>query len=388
MSGFEEFTQAVAASSAPKGRDEQPSLNKVAVLGGGSDGCLLAALALSEGAQVTLFSAYGAELEALHASSGVTLRGAGPVGTYQVARAKGTSIQTTAELDRAIQGADVIFLTGPVHKYRTYAMVLADHLSDGQVVVLPEGRSLGALETAWLLRTGGCTADITLVEAQGLPYWIDAAGSVLTLTERAPVPAATLPASRASVIAALSRFMPGIGAVESVLTSGFSDGSALVELPALLLASDMAPLPMGAVPLPENDTFAARLSDNQKQVIARLADERRAVARAFGVRNLPETDDWVTQYAGAPKGNAARPLPTDTDKHLRDGVIGSLIPLISAASLTGTPVPVTQAMVTLAGAVLSSDVASAGRRLETIGINATDIDTARKAMDAIAKGDR
>ncbi|MBU2980638.1 hypothetical protein KO498_02310 [Lentibacter algarum] len=388
MSGFEEFTEAVATVSVNERAASGPDLSKVAVLGGGADACLLAALALSEGAEVTLFSAYGTELEAIRASSGISLRGAGPVGTYQVDRERGPSIQTTAELDRAVGRADVIFLTGPVHKYRTYAMVLADHLADGQIIVLPEGRSLGALETAWLLRTGGCTADVTIVEAQGLPFWVDAKGTVLTLTERSQIPAATLPAGRNEVIAALGQLMPRLSATDSVLASGFADGSALVELPALLMAGEGSKLPMGAVALPENDTFAASLGVQQRSVIDQLAGERRAVAKAFGVRNLPDTDTWITQYAGAFKGAAARPLPTQIEQTLRDGVIGSLIPLISAAALTSTPVPVTQAIVTLAAAVLPADVASAGRRLETIGITATDIDTARKAMDTIAKGGR
>ena len=87
-----------------------------------------------------------------------------------------------------------IFLTGPVHKQRTYAMVLADHLRDGQVLVLCPGRSLGALETAWSLRIGGSTADITIVEAQASPYWVHAEGAILHLTEAHPTPAATLPA--------------------------------------------------------------------------------------------------------------------------------------------------------------------------------------------------
>lgn len=127
---------------------------------------------------MTLFSAYGAELKSLRSSSGVTLRGAGPVGTYQVDRENVPSIKACAQLDEAVAAAEVIFLSGPVHKQRTYAMVLADHLSDGQVLVLAPGRSLGALETAWFLRIGGCKADITIVETQGLPYWIQAEGAV------------------------------------------------------------------------------------------------------------------------------------------------------------------------------------------------------------------
>jgi hypothetical protein len=71
---------------------------------------------------------------------------------------------------------------------------------------------------------------------------------------------------------------------------------------------------------------------------------------------------------------------------LRDGIIGSLVPLLSAAKLTGVCVPVTESMVTLTSSILGADVAAAGRRLDTIGIVEGDIDSARRAMDAIAMG--
>ena len=69
-------------------------------------------------------------------------------------------------------------------------------------------------------------------------------------------------------------------------------------------------------------------------------------------------------------------------------MIGSLVPLISAAAIAGVPVPVTESMITLASGVLGADVAAAGRRLNTIGIRTQDIETARQAMDAIATGHR
>lgn len=389
MSGFEEFTDAVTQVAAKGSGVAHRRLDRIAVLGGGSDACLIAALCLAEGAEVTLFSAYGAELDMLRASSGISLRGAGPVGTYQLDRDKGPSIRTTAEIDRAVQYAEVIFLTGPIHKYRTYAMVLAGHLQEGQVIVLPQGRSLGALETAWLLRTGGCTVDVTIVEAQGLPYWINAQGSVLNLSAAGPVPAATLPSGRNDIVKTITRFLPNLVAGDSVLASGFADGSSLVEFPALLIAGQGGvPVPMGGTPLSENTTFATLLGDAHHSIIARLAAERRKVAAVFGVRNLPDDATWVARYAGALRGEGARTVPSvnETQQILRDGVIGSLVPLISAAALTGTEVPMTQAMITLATTMLGADVGSAGRKLSTIGIATSDIDTARKAMDAIATG--
>lgn len=394
MDGFEEFANAVAgAGTRTLGHAPAAVLRRVAILGGGAEGRLLAALALAEGFEPVLFSAYGAELDMLRASSGVTLRGDGPVGTYQVDRDSGPSIHTTPELDRAVADADVIFLTGPIHKQRTYAMVLADHLRDGQVLVMAPGRSLGALEAAWFLRIGGCTADITLVEAQQLPYWITETGAVLTLSAVGSVAAATLPRGRTDILAGLAALLPNLRPCDSVLESGFADGSALVELPALMLSGPAlhpgaAPIPMGGVPLDENATFAALIGPQHRTMIARLAEERHAVARCFGVRGLPSSEDWISIHAGAPKGVGARAIPDQATAAamLRDGIIGSLVPLISAAGLAGQEVPVTQSMVTLAATLLGADVAAAGRRLDTIGIAASDIDSARRAMDAIAMG--
>jgi len=274
-------------------------------------------------------------------------------------------------------------------------MVLADHLHDGQVLVLAPGRSLGALEAAWMLRIGGCSADIVLVEAQGLPYWISEQGATLGLSAAGPVAAATLPRGRSDILRGLGRYLPGLVEQASVLESGFADGSALVEVPALLLGgpgldNGAVPVPMGGVALDENATFATLIGPQQRAVIDRLAQERRAVARPFGLRDLPDTDAWVRTHAGAVRGAGARPIPDKKAANilLRDGVIGSLVPLISAARLAGIDVPVTQSMVTLASSILGADVAAAGRRLETIGIEASDIDTARRVMDAIAAGTR
>ena len=388
---FEEFVSSVAAKARPSGLVPVRAMDTVAVLGGGTDALLLAALCLAEGAQVTLFSAYGRELAQLRNAGGVTIRGAGPVGTYQVDRGGAPSIRTTGELDAAVGAADAIFLTGPVHKQRTYAMVLADHVRDGQVLVLAPGRSLGAAEVAWLLRVGGCRADITIVEAQGLPYWAEAKGTQLNLSAAAPFAAATLPAGRSDCIDALRRFLPNIVPVPSTVHSGFHDGSGLVEVPALLLGGVVAgsggpAVPEGGVPLAENRTFRALLGPGQMAVIARLATERRRVAARFGVRDLPDDGTWVEAHAGAARGEGARPVPDSAAaaRIVRCATIGSLAPLLSAARIAGIAVPATEAMITLASTVLGADVEPAGRKLDAIGINAGNLDEARRILDTIA----
>jgi opine dehydrogenase len=392
--GFEEFAEAVATRS---GGDVSapPRYDRVTVLGGGSDALLLSALCLAEGADVTLFSAYGAELDALRGGHGIALRGAGPVGNYQVDRDDAPSIATTAELDRAVAGAEVIFLTGPVHKQRTYAMVLADHIRDGQVLVLAPGRSFGAAEAAWLLRVGGTKADYTLVEVQGLPYWHAVAGNQLHLSVAGGVSAATLPAGRGDAVEGLRRFLPNLLPVINTVRSSFDDGSGLVEVPALLIGGPavkdgLPTVPDGAVALAENNTFRALIGPQHEAIMVRMAQERMEVAKRFGVRDLPGLGEWQERHAGALKGEGSRPVPpfAKAQKIVRCATIGSLVPLVSAARMAGVPVPATEAMVTLAGTVLGAEMSTAGRRLEAIGIDSDHIEDARRLLDAIATGAR
>jgi hypothetical protein len=145
---------------------------------------------------------------------------------------------------------------------------------------------------------------------------------------------------------------------------------------------------MGANPLPENNTMANLIGTDHRAVVETLAQERRKVAAAFGVRNLPQNADWIAMSSGSASGEGARPVPTTSEcpAILRDGVTGSLMPLISAAGVAGVDVPVTQSMVTLVETILGDTVASAGRRLETIGITSQNIDEARRRFDAILSG--
>ena len=392
---FSDFAEAASKASVSKNQPEVPTFDKVAVLGGGEDGQLIAALCLASNAEVTLFSAYGKELEALRTSSGISIRGSGPVGTYQIDRNISNSIQTTAELDNCIKNANVIFLTGPVHKQRTYAMVLADHISDGQVLVLAPGRSLGAIETAWHLRIGGCKSDITIVECQGLPYWVKAEGTVLHLSPSGLVAAATLPSGRTRIISSLIKFFPNLSSTASVLNSGFADGSALVEFPALLFGgpamnNGAIKVPMGGTPLSENQNFASLIGKEQLALINQLAKERRQVAKSFGVRDLPTTEEWVKTHAGTIKDDVVRSVPDQFTARnlLRCGVVGSLVPLFSAAKIAKINVPLTESMINIASSILGADVAAAGRRLDNMGITSTEIENARQMMDAIAMGTR
>jgi len=163
-------------------------------------------------------------------------------------------------------------------------------------------------------------------------------------------------------------------------------------VPALLLGGPALnpggmPIPVGGVPLPENDTFFNLIGDQQLDVITALWNERKQVAQRFGVRDLPSMDVLLRQQAGQATGAGARPVPTQAQaiKLLRDIAIGSLVPLTEAARLAGIEVPLTRSMVQLCSTVLGSDVATSGRRMHSIGIDAHSFETAFDRLTALAK---
>lgn len=383
-----EFTEAVGRRAA---RPPAPvRAERVAVLGGGDQALALAAYCLSEGAEVTLFSAYRREMEPLRAAGGVTIRGEGPVGTYRVGSGGASQIRLSAELDDAVSSADVVVVTGPVLKQRTYSMVLAGHLRDGQVVALAPGRTFGALEASWCLRAGGDGSAPFLVELGTFSFWVSREGKALRLSAAPPAPAGVLPAGHPDVADALARHFPNIRPAPSLLEATFSDASGAVEAVALLGGGPGMPdaegaLMPGAVPLPENRHFRGLLGDRHLRVIGQLLGERRRVAAHFGVREIPDTETLVERFAGAAGGEGVRPIPADPEATLRCAVTGSLVPLASAARVAGVAAPLTESMIRLAQAALGGDLANAGRRLDRLGVAGDDPEAARREVVAAAE---
>ena len=145
---------------------------------------------------------------------------------------------------------------------------------------------------------------------------------------------------------------------------------------------------IGGVPLEAQNTFRNLIGEHHRSAMRAMAEERRAVAARWGVRTLPENAEWYNLNTGAESGEGARPVPTgqQASDMVRCAVIGSLVPLVSAASIAKVDVPVTEAMISLACAILGGDLLNAGRRLESIGIPANNLDDARRALENIAAG--
>lgn len=342
------------------------------MLGSGAQAWAYAAGFHAGGARVRWWVWEGGEAARLTAS-GISVRGDGPIGNYAVDADADHAIRPTPWIDQAVTGADLVVVVGSLTDQRVVAMRLAGLLSEGQTVAISPGRTFGALEMAWWLRAGGCTAEVTLVELQACPFTVEAAGpGRLRWSDTTPTGAmAAYPADRGEgVRETLSGYFPAPVLLPTVLHTSLTESSWAVVPEGMLdgpittqTPDDLLP---GAEPLPQRRVASGEM----QSLVAALMEERAAVAARWGVRS-PQ----------APVGDrASESDPEALRGSVVDGTAGSLVALCSAASLASVPVPVTSSLVTLVSAMCGRDLEAEGRRLEAMGWAGADLEAVRRAV--------
>lgn len=378
-----------AALDAITRREQQPApgsppLRTVAVLGAGPIGQLLAAEALAAGLEVRLYSAFARELDGLRTRGGITVRGRHLVGTYAVSETSRTAarpaIQMCASIDAAVAGAQLVLVATPATVHPTYAGLLAHALPDDAAIVLMPGRFLGSVEVQQTLLGHGAGRQMLVAEAATAPYLARDTGGQITVDAVAgQLPIAEL-GGRSKAVADLLRFMlPMATATASVLDIAFGGVTGVIGVAPIVL--NLAASQAGDPPL-WRDLVTPHLSAT---ILRDLDTERREVAFAYGVRDLPSAASTLAATFGAdgssPAGEDLAQTLAELDAfadyrlselggpHLSDDVPNMLVPLASAGRCAQVPTPATDAMIAVASVLTGADYARHGRRLETLGLD-------------------
>ena len=342
------------------------------MLGSGAQAWAYAAGFHAGGARVRWWVWEGEEAARLTAS-GISVRGAGPIGNYAVDAHADHAIRPTPWVDQAVSGADLVVVVGSLTDQRAVGMRLAGLLSEGQTVAISPARTFGALEMAWWLRAGGSTAAVTLVELQTCPFTVEAAGTGrLRWSDTPPGGAmAAYPAEGGQGFQeTLSGYFPAPDLLPTVLHTSLTESSWSVVPGGILDGPITRQTPdellPGAAPLPQPPVASGEM----QSLVGALREERAAVAARWGVRS-PQ----------APVGDqGSESDPEGLRRSVLDGTAGSLVAVCSAASLASVPVPVTSSLVTLVSAMCGRDLRAEGRRLEAMGWAGADLDAVRRAV--------
>ena len=205
---------------------------KYTVIGAGHGGKAMAAHLAIMGFPVTLYNRTFDHIGVIKKRGGIELESdeAGVQGFGRLHR-------VTSDMAEALNQAEMIMVVVPSSAHADIATTVAPHLRDKQIVVLHPGRTGGALEFDKTLHDAGCTADVTIAEAETFIYASrsDGPAQARIFRIKEAVPMAALPAIRTPGVVlkineAYPQFIDGV----NVLHTGLNNMGAIFH-PALTL---------------------------------------------------------------------------------------------------------------------------------------------------------
>jgi opine dehydrogenase len=345
---------------------------KYTVLGAGHGGKAMVAHLALMGADVALWNRTFDHVSVIQKRGGIELESAegGPHGFAKLSL-------VTGDMADALAHAQVIMVVLPSSAHADIAKAAAPFLKDGQIVVLHPGRTLGALEFAKVIRDRGCTADVTVAEAETFIYASRADGPAQARIFRIKeaVPLAALPSCRNELVlkairCAYPQFIDGV----DVLHTGLNNMGAIFH-PALTL------LNAGWIEHTHGDYqfYIDGVTPSVARVLEVLDRERVTVASSVGIRARTSLEWLKLAYdtEGADLHEAIQNQPgyygikapaTLNHRYIFEDVPMSLVPIASLGMRYGVSVRGMESIIRIGSIIHHTDYWRRGRTVERLGL--------------------
>jgi opine dehydrogenase len=269
----------------------------------------------------------------------------------------------------------VIYVVTTADAHEELARQLAPLLEPGQCVVLNPGRTGGALAMRVILNDHERARQAIVAEAQSLVFACRADHArVRVIGVKAFVPVAACPGR--DTPAALRLIRPHFSCfhpADSVLHTGFENIGAMFH-PAIVIFN-AATIERG-----QPFYFYQDMTPAIAEFLVALDDERLAAAHAYGLRShsifewvklaYPSTvgDTLCDRLRNNPAYNEVLAPARLESRLLTEDVPTGLVPLSSLGAAAGVSMPLTTAIIDLAGRLLNRDFRQEGRTIERMGL--------------------
>jgi opine dehydrogenase len=345
---------------------------KYTVLGAGHGGKAMAAHLALMGADVALWNRTFDHISMIQRRGGIDLesKDGGPHGFGKLSL-------VTSDIEQAISHGEIIMVVLPSSAHAEIAKAAAPYLRDGQIIILHPGRTLGAMEFSKVIRENGCTADITIAEAETFIYASRADGPAQARIFRIKeaVPLAALPSCRTLIVlkaiqSAYPQFIDGL----DVLHTGLNNMGAIFHPALTLLNSGWIEHTHG-----DYQFYIDGVTPSVARVLEVLDRERVTVASAVGIRARTSLEWLKLAYDanGADLHEAVHnqlgyygiKAPTTlTHRYIFEDVPMSLVPIASLGKRYGVSVRGMESIINLGGIIHRTDYWRRGRTVERLGL--------------------
>jgi opine dehydrogenase len=188
----------------------------------------------------------------------------------------------TSSLAEALENAQMVMIVVPSSAHADIAKACAPYLADGQIIILHPGRTCGAIEFTRVIRNSGCTADVTVAEAETFIYASrsDGPAQARIFRIKEAVPLAALPSDRNQlVLDHMREVFPQFIDGENVLQTGLNNMGAIFH-PALTILNS------GWIESTHGDFqfYIDGVTPSVGRVLESLDRERVTVAASIGIR--------------------------------------------------------------------------------------------------------
>ena len=347
--------------------------NDFAVIGAGNGGKTMAAHLALMGFSVTLYNRTPERVEIIKKRGGIELESeeeGGPHGFGKISK-------VTSDIGEVLEHSDVIMVVLPSSAHAAIAKACVEHLRDGHIVILHPGRTCGALEFSKVIRENGCTADVTIAEAETFIYASrsDGPAQARIFRIKEAVPLAALPSKNTEkVLEAINKAYPQFIDGGDVLHTGLNNMGAIFH-PALTL------LNAGWIETTHGDYqfYIDGVSPSVARMLEVLDRERVTVASALGLRARTALEwlklaydttgkDLYEAIHNQPGYYGIKAPSTLNHRYIFEDVPMSLVPIASLGMRYGVSVRGMESIIRIANIVHSTDYWRRGRTVESLGL--------------------
>jgi len=346
----------------------------IAVLGSGNGGCAVAFDCAAHGHRVNLFDfeQFPQSIKAVKNNGGIHCEGI--LEGFQPLASAGH------EIDKALDGADVIYAVGPAYSTRPFAEACKPYLKQGQIVIVCPSSCGGSVEfkngAGLDLRDG----DIVVAETSTLPYAVRLLepGKIRIFNKlKGGLFLAAVPAQHTNdVLAQVRDVYPAMSMAKNILQTSLQNGNPVIHPAITLMNVGLIERTMG-----DFDFYHEGVTPAVGRLVEAVDRERIAIGKKLGLEIIPDPELGVIQgymteatydsgFNTAPGFKGVKAQSSLDYRYFNEDVGYGLVFIQKLGEQVGVATPVMSAVITLVSLLMNRDYMGEARRtMETLGLS-------------------
>ncbi|MBW2516527.1 MAG: NAD/NADP octopine/nopaline dehydrogenase family protein [Deltaproteobacteria bacterium] len=346
----------------------------IAVLGSGNGGCAVAFDCAAHGHQVRLFDfeQFPQSIKAVQNNGGIHCEGE-LEGFQRVASAG-------HDIEKALDGADIIYAVGPAYSTRPFAETCKPHLKRGQIVIVCPSSCGGSIEFKNGAGLDLRDADIVVAETSTLPYAVRLLepGKIRIFNKlKGGLFLAAVPAQHTQhVLERVRDVFPTMSAAKNILQTSLQNGNPVIHPTITLMNVALIERTRG-----DFEFYHQGVTPAVGRLIEAVDKERIAIGKKLGVKVIPDPELGVMQgymseatydtgFITSPGFAGVKAQSSLDYRYFNEDVGYGLVFLQKLGEQVGVATPIMSAVITLASLLMKRDyVAEARRTMDSLGLS-------------------